>query len=375
MRSLLNFIKLTVMAALASIWTGCSKDDMPQTNDNNNGVYTPAVPIEGRSVIAYVTYYGSGLPNPQLCTHINYAFAEIYMSGGKYTGFKLQGNLSRFKKVVALKEKNPNLKILLSFTNSVSNSDNKAGEGFSVLAASDENRKAFAQDCLEFCQEYGIDGIDMDWEFPGLDWSNQAIDLANDTKNHVLMMQQLRETLGNNRLLTYAGYVMDKQSTSGGYRYIDIKALDPIVDFVNIMTYEMDSGDTPHNALSCSRAYWDIERTYKAYMKAGATPSKLVIGIPFYGRALRTASPSAITYKAIMKLGSEYTIENWDTQASVPYVTRNGAKYCYYDNPRSIEIKARWSLERGMRGLMYWENDQDDSNYTLRKAVWESVMK
>ena len=110
-------------------------------------------------------------------------------------------------------------------------------------------------------------------------------------------------------------------------------------------------------------------------MKAGATPSKLVIGIPFYGRALRTASPSALTYKSIMKLGSEYTIENWDSKACVPYVTRNGVKYCYYDNPQSIEVKANWALERGMRGLMYWENDQDDSQYTLRKAVWESVMK
>lgn len=364
--------KLILMLVLPLIWLGCSKEDIPD-NGKNNGSYTPALPIEGRKVVAYVTYYGSGLPNPKLCTHINYAFAEIYVSNGKYTGFKLQGNMSRFRSVVALKSHNPELKILLSFTNSVSNSDNKAGEGFSVLAASEENRKAFAQDCLEFCQEYGIDGIDMDWEFPGIDWSNQKIDLANDTKNHVLMMKQLRETLGNNRLLTYAGYVMNKQSASGGFRYIDITALDPVVDFVNIMTYEMDSGDTPHNALSCSRAYWDIERTYKAYMNAGATPSKMVIGIPFYGRALRTASPSALSYKSIMKLGSEYTIENWDTQASVPYVTRNGAKYCYYDNPRSIEIKANWANQRGLGGLMYWENDQDDNNYTLRKAVWDNV--
>ena len=365
--------KFLILLVCAICLVNCSKDSVLDPTDE--GPYIPSAQKDGRAVIAYVTYYGAGLPNPYLCTHINYAFAEIYVSGGKYTGFKLQGKQSRFESVVALKKQNPKLKILLSFTNSVSNSDNKAGEGFSVLAASEDNRKAFAQDCLDFCNKYGIDGIDMDWEFPGLDWSNQAIDLANDTKNHVLMMKQLRETLGNNRLLTYAGYVMNKQPASGGYRYIDIKALDPIVDFVNIMTYEMDSGDTPHNALSCKRAYWDIERTYKAYMNAGATPSKLVIGIPFYGRALRTASPSALTYKSIMKLGSEYTIENWDSEASVPYVTRNGVKYCYYDNPRSIEIKAEWTLQRNLLGLMYWENDQDDSQYTLRKAVWEGIMK
>ncbi len=365
-----------IVLFMALMLAGCSKDSILDNPGNGEaeGLYVPSKPVPGRAVIAYVTYYGSGLPDPQLCTHINYAFAEIYVSGGKYNGFKLKGKQSRFDNVVALKKKNPDLKILLSFANSVGNSDNKAGEGFSVLAASEENRKAFAEDCLEFCNRYGIDGIDMDWEFPGLDWSGQAVDIANDTRNHVLMMKQLRETLGNERLLTYAGYVMDKQSAQGGYRYIDIKALDPIVDFVNIMTYEMDSGSTPHNAVTCSSAYWDITRTYRAYMNAGATPSKLVIGIPFYGRADRSANPSALTYKTIRNLGTEYTIENWDSEACVPYVTRNGVKYCYYDNARSIKYKAKWALERNMLGLMYWENDQDDAYFTLRKAAWEGVM-
>jgi chitinase len=187
-------------------------------------------------------------------------------------------------------------------------------------------------------------------------------------------MKQLRETLGNDYLLTYAGYCMDKQAVNGGYRYIDIKALDSIVDYVNIMTYDFDADGDPHNALTCSTAYWDITRTYNAYIKAGATPSKLVLGIPFYGRVSFSGSPGALSYKTIKTLGNGYTIDNWDSAASVPYVTYGGARYCYYDNPRSIEIKARWALERKFYGLMYWENDSDDANFTLRRATWESVM-
>ena len=133
--------------------------------------------------------------------------------------------------------------------------------------------------------KYGLDGIDLDWEFPGLSWSGQAVDKAVDTQNHILLMKQLRETLGKEYLLTYAGYVMDKQNVSGGFRYIDIKALDEIVDYVNLMTYDMDDAGDPHNALNCPSAYWDITRTWNAYVAAGATPSKLVLGIPFYGRA------------------------------------------------------------------------------------------
>ncbi len=367
-----------LLIPIALIMANCSKDsyiEPPQEDETEEDVpYVPSPLVAGRAVIAYVTYYGTGLPNPELCTHINYAFAELYVKNGKYTGFKLQGKESRFNSVVALKKKYPHLKILLSFTNGVSNSDNAPGEGFSVLSASEQMRKEFAQDCLEFCKEKGIDGIDIDWEYPGLGWSSQACDPANDTKNHVLLMKQLRETLGDKYLLTYAGYVRDKAPIEGGYKFMDIKALDGIVDYVNLMTYDFDSGKYPHNGMQASSAYWDIYRTYNAYKNAGATISKLVLGIPFYGRISFSSSPGAWTYKKIITLGPEYSIDNWDDTAKVPYVIYNNAKYCYYDNPRSIAYKSNWALGKGFYGLMYWENDQDDDNYTLRKAVWEGVM-
>lgn len=363
---------------------GCSKDsiieppgqpDQPETEVQDEP-YTPSPRIEGRAVIAYVTYYGTTLPDPRICTHINYAFAEIYMKNGKYRGFKLQGKEERFESVKQLKKENPDLKILLCFTNGVANPDNKSGEGFSVLAKDSTMRKAFAEDCKAFCKEHGIDGIDIDWEYPGLGWSGQAADVAVDTKNHVLLMKQLRETLGKEYLLSYAGYVTNMRAVEGGYKYIDIKALDSIVDHVNIMTYDLDANGKPHNAMRADNAYWDIVRTWNAYMAAGVSPEKMVLGIPFYGRISFSTSPGALSYKSIKQLNrNNYTIDNWDADACVPYVKYKNSIYCYYDNPRSIEYKASWALGRGMYGLMYWENDHDDSKFTLRRACWESVMK
>ena len=378
----MSFNRIICILVLAAALVGCSKDsaitppeEIQKPGNEPYVPYTPSPAVEGRAVVAYVAYYGTTLPDPRIVTHINYAFTELYMRDGKYLGFKPQGKEARFQSVVDLKKQNPNLKVLISFTNGVSNSDNTdKDEGFSVLAKSEEMRKAFAQDCKAYCEKYGIDGIDMNWEFPGLSWGSQAKDVTADVQNHILLMKQLRETLGNDYLLTYAGYCMDKQAVNGGYRYIDIKALDSIVDYVNIMTYDFDADGDPHNALTCSTAYWDITRTYNAYIKAGATPSKLVLGIPFYGRVSFSGSPGALSYKTIKTLGNGYTIDNWDSAASVPYVTYGGARYCYYDNPRSIEIKARWALERKFYGLMYWENDSDDANFTLRRATWESVM-
>ena len=372
----------TMMAmAAALVFVGCEGGDDYQTGQSSGSTTEEPEELlpakDGRVAIAYVTWYGKAIPDPTLMTHICYAFAELYVRDGVYQGFKVQGNEERFRQVVALKKKNPKLKISLSFSHTVDNSDNWQGGGFSALAKSDEYRKKFAKDCLDFCKKWGIDGIDIDWEFPGLSWSGHACDPSVDVENHVLLMKQLRETLGSSYLLTYAGYGMDAQETSdGGRRYIDIAGVDPYVDWVNIMTYDLDAAPKHQSALKDKNAYLDCDRAVNAYLNAGVAPSKLVLGIPFYGRHSFDSSPSAIDYNKIILLDkSIYKIDNWDNNASVPYVTENGRYYCGYDNPKSIAIKGDWIRGLGMKGMMYWDYNADDNQHTLCKAVWQATMK
>lgn len=333
--------------------------------------------IEGRHATAYVTYYGSLIPDPEAMTHINYAFAELYVRDGVYQGFKVQGNLSRFEQIASLKNENPDLKICLSFSHTVANNDNKQDGGFSAMCKSEAGRRAFAEDCLAFLKKYNLDGVDLDWEFPGLSWSGAACDPSCDTDNYVLLVKQLRETLGTSYTISYAGYCSDKTSVSGGYRYVDIKAMDPYVDYVNIMAYDLDEAPHHHSALNDTRAYKDCNRAVNAYLSAGVQPDKLVLGLPFYGRHSFSTSPTAISYKKILQLDRyQYRRNQWDDKASCPFVaTMGGAFYCGYDNPRSIGLKGAWVREKGMLGLMYWEYDQDDAKGTLRKAVWNAVMQ
>ena len=370
----------TLMAlAVAVLFVGCEGDDYQrgQTSGGDTEQTNDLLPAkDGRVAIAYVTYYGKAIPDPTLMTHINYAFAELYVKDGVYKGFKLQGSEDRFRQVVALKKKNPNLKISLSFSHTVTNEDNSQGGGFSAMAKSDEYRKAFAKDCRDFCSKWGIDGIDIDWEFPGLSWSGHACDPSVDVENHVLLMKQLRETLGTRYLLTYAGYVKDVTESNGGRRYIDIAAVDPYVDFVNVMTYDMDAAPHHQSALRDKSAYVDCERAIKAYTDAGVAASKLVLGIPFYGRISFEKSPGAIDYNKIILLDkNDYKIDNWDSNANVPYVTYKGSYYCGYDNEKSVAIKGDWIRSLGMKGMMYWDYNADDNQHTLCKAVWQAVMK
>jgi chitinase len=358
------------------LFAGCSKDDYETGLRSPDKDKDLAEKVEGRMVGAYVTWYGTSIPDPNYFTNLFYAFAELYIDdSGVYKGFKVQGDESRFQNIVNLKSKNPDLKISIAFSHTVENSDNKQNGGFSLLAKSDEYRKAFALDCKTFLENWGIDGVDMDWEFPGISWSGHAFDPAVDVANYVLLMGQLRETLGNRYLLTYAGYCKDKENVAGGSRYVDIAAMAPHVDFVNIMTYDMDEAPHHQSALNDPSAYYDCVRSVNAYLNAGMPANKLVLGIPFYGRHSFSTTPMSINYNAIIKFDSSYKIDNWDEAASVPYVTLNGQYYCGYDNEKSIGIKGNWLLEKGMKGMMYWDYDGDDSSKTLRKAVWQATMK
>jgi Chitinase len=376
------------LVAIGLIISSCDKDRYQpgpggSGTEGGESTTTHVDKKDGRIVIGYCTYYGKLTPDPTLVTNINYAFAELYVRNGKYIGFELQGSEDRFKQVVNVKKEHPEIKISLSFSHTVSNSDNYQAGGFSVMASTEEGRKAFANDCLTFIQKWGIDGIDIDWEFPGLSWSGHACDPSIDTENYTLLMKQLRETLGSRYLLTYAGYVMDMQNVTGGHKFIDIAAVDPYVDFVNIMTYDIASGAEGQHQSAWNRPdyYWDCKRAIDAYINAGVKPEKLIIGIPFYARHAWDNSDGykgCVDYK---DFGTEYTtakgfkIDNWDSKGEVPYITKDGRMWAGYDNPQSIELKAQKVIKMGMKGLMYWDYDADDNKGTLRNAVWNSVMK
>jgi chitinase len=367
-----------LLVLLTLLFAACTPDDyIPGRGSGGENQWAEAIP--GRAVIAYVTYYGTAIPNVEHLTHINYAFAEPYMENGIYTGLGLQGTESRFRQIVDLKKTNSHLKISISFTNA---KEDHRGGCFSHLAKSAAYREAFARDCEAFLRQWDIDGVDLDWEFPGLSWTGDPNDYDRevDVRNHILLMQQLRHTLGSRYLLTYAGYCLDKTAApGGGYRYIDIAAVAPYIDFVNIMTYDLDAGDegaNHHSALIDPTAYSDCTRAIASYLNAGMPANKLVLGIPFYGRISFNTAPLAINYKDILLLDPlHYTIDNFDATASVPYITHDGKYYCSYDNPQSIALKGEWLLSHGMKGMMFWDYDGDDATGTLRTAIWQAVMK
>ena len=308
---------------------------------------------DGPVVAAYVTGWNADMPLPDcsVLTHINYAFGNVNKT---YDGVTIQ-RPERLRQLVELKKDNK-IYIVLSIGGWT------AGV-FSEMASTERRRKAFAKDCKRIVKDFGLDGIDIDWEYPS---SSEAgiISSPADIDNFTLLMKELRKALGKDYLLSCA--------TIADARFVDFKAIEPYVDLVNIMMY--DVGNPPYHHASLYRSEMSgrvtAEEALQAHLDAGMPVNKLVLGVPFYGRAVKGFGDTA--YGALVKRND--VTRMWDDVAKVPYLVKDGEFVCTYEDAESLSWKCKFIKEKGMRGAMYWEYRCDDEAGTLRHAVWNGVM-
>ncbi len=308
-------------------------------------------------VVAYVCSWTSlRLPDPTLMTHINYAFGHVNKT---FDGCDVQ-NEPFLRQVVDLKKQNPKLKVVLSVGGWTSGN-------FSEMAADARCRMSFAKDCGRIVKEFGLDGIDIDWEYPT---SNEAgiSSSPDDTKNFTLLMRDLRKVLGKQKLLTCA--------TIADGLYIDFPKCIKYMDFVNIMAYDVANPPKHHTTLFRSplSGRITIEEAIDAHIRNGVPAEKLTLGMPLYGRG----DHSNKTLDQFMKTGFTDGLyqEQWDEVGQVPYLTDRSGKLVWgYDNPRSIAAKCQMIIDRGLLGGMYWECTEDNAQLDLMNTVYLSLMK
>ena len=307
-------------------------------------------------VVAYVTSWTQEIPDPATMTHINYAFGHVNDS---FDGVRID-NPERLRMIVGLKEKNPDLKVMLSIGG--------WGSGrFSEMAASEKNRKAFVKDCRKVVGDFKLDGIDIDWEYPTQ--SSAGISSSpDDTGNFTLLMRDLRRALGNKKLLT-AATVCDA-------KYIDFRSCVQYMDFVNVMAYDMGNPPRHHAALFPSpvSSHITASQAVEEHLKAGVPASKLVLGMPFYGRGNREDSGlKEYDRTGILPKGYE---KRWDDVGKVPYIANEkGELVRGYDNSRSLAEKCQFILDHHLRGGMYWDYASDNSQGDERTTLYLSLLK
>jgi len=318
-------------------------------------------------------------------THINYAFANIGADYRISMGYpdKDPANFEMFKE---LKKINPDLKILISV-----GGWNWSGK-FSDMAATEENRNAFADSCVEFITEYGLDGVDLDWEYPvggGLETNSRSTD---DKQNFTLLLCNIREKLNAQGLKDNKKYLLTIAAGASNY-YIGNMEVDKFhnyLDFVNLMTYDINGPwdsyfDFNSPLYGSGDDKTSIDSCVKAWLNAGLPADKLIMGIPFYGYKYDLSGTfddgirqkhmggSALSYETIVKdyLSNPRYTKKFHEESLVPWLY-DGETFISYDDPQSVALKAEYIRKKNLGGAMVWELSQD-SKGTLLNSMYEEL--
>jgi len=120
-------------------------------------------------------------------THINYAFANVRNDS------VVLGSPDDPARLAALRAGHPELRILLSVGGW------SWSENFSDAALTEASRETFAQSAVALMTRFALDGLDIDWEYPGQPGEDNVYREA-DRENFTLLLRTLREHLDRQSL-------------------------------------------------------------------------------------------------------------------------------------------------------------------------------
>jgi chitinase len=339
----------------------------------------------GPEVVAYIFPRNRVIQPGQVparkLTRINYAFASIQDGRIAATGAVDAPNLAA---LVALKKENPSLQVLISVGGWLGSGN------FSDMALTPESRLRFIDSVVAFMERYDLDGLDIDWEYPGQIGAGNRF-RAEDKTNYTLLLAEMRKRF--NRLerklqrplvLTIAAGASDDFLD-----HTEMRRVARAVDTVNLMSYDYYVPGSEPITGNHAPLYTDpqdpnhvsTDTSVRHFEQAGVPPRKLVLGVPFYGHLwghvppanhglFQPGSPVPGAFSSYgnitgSMLGHGFT-RYWDASASVPYLYNAEKKeFVSYEDPESLALKCAYVQRMHLAGVMFWELSSDPSGALL----------
>lgn len=330
---------------------------------------------------------------------------------------QLRGHFGEYK---YYKNLYPNVKIIISVGGWT------RGQNFHAMAATSSSRAVFIQSVIDFLKKYPfIDGIDLDWEYPGVNRAADPNDQYDkgcpggpeDKQNFTSLLREIRQAYNNNGL---SGKLLTIAAPSG---YDKLELQEPNVyaqylDWLNVMTYDMHgawetttnhqspiyanpndpSGTSPidiKNRYNTDSAMKTLQQVYKI------PAEKLYVGTPYYSRGWKgvtggvngmygNATGAATgSWDNPQSPGGQYpyftlkTMENQngyikyrdDTYTKTPWLyNASQGIVLSYEDTTSLSARCDYINSNGYGGLIVWEISGDTSNYEMTSLAFQKLI-
>jgi chitinase len=351
-----------------------------------------------------------------------------------------------FNQLVKLKAAHPNLKVVMSL------GEWTLSKYFSDVAATPAARAAFVSSCIDLIIKGNLptggwptqaggdgvaaglfDGIDIDWEYPGIDPGNGADHSPADKHNATLLMQEFRRQLDAYGAVTGEHYLLTADLPAGNVNSTgswELANVAQTTDWINLLTFDFhgsfDSRTDFNSPFSLDpkeppvgggaiQSTWNTKGTVDYYLSHGVPAAKLVVGVPFYGKryigvpgannglyqpfapqgwpyndsptfhelvdtGLTDGNLNVIGPTAVLppkNAGNDDKAVNgfawyWNGPAGAPWLynpTLDGGTFISYMDPHGVVERAQLANSRHLRGLWAWEISQDDNANDLVNAM------
>ena len=343
---------------------------------------------------AWNTQHACGTMSPgeipvNMLTHLNVAFGYI---NSAFQVTNMDGlSTDIYKNVGNVKSRNPSLKLIIALGGWSFSDPGPWRSVFPTLVSSGANRATFITNLLGFLSEYGYDGVDFDWEYPGADDRGGS---AEDGVNYTALVRELRAAIqasGKDYIVTFTA------PTSYWYlRHFDVSNMVQYVDWVNLMSYDLhgvwDSSNPIGNQVLAHTNLTEIDLALDLFWRVNVDPGKIVLGLGFYGRTFQltdascwkpgctftgpgaagqcTQTPGILSYREVNDiLTSTGATAYLDKDAAARYLVYGNSSWVSYDDAVTIAAKVAYANKMGLAGLMIWAVDLDDAKQTALKAV------
>ncbi|KAJ7828667.1 glycoside hydrolase family 18 protein [Mycena olivaceomarginata] len=258
---------------------------------------------------------------------------------------------------------------------------------WSSNVATPQNRTLFVKTLVDLVAQYGLDGLDFDWEYPGASGIGcNTNDTVNDTANFLAFIQELRaDPIGSKLILSAATSITPFIDSDGNPS--DVSGFSEVLDYIAIMVYDLNGpwssaveANAPLNDSCAPSAYQNGSAisAVHAWNAAGMPMDQIVLGVASYGHSFRVSESDAFTdgcSQTQLALGimnfwgliqQGYLNADGTQKDGVPYLFDECSQTAYvynkttevmisFDNAQSFGAKGGFLKSKGLGGFSMWE--------------------